>query len=68
MIVVSIVGILAAITIPAYIDYTIKSKMSEVTNAFDALATAVIEYHACKGYFPNNYAMANLIAIPSNYG
>ena len=54
MIVVAIVGILAAIAIPAYLDYTVKAKMSEVTNAFDALAQAACEYHTSMGTFPNN--------------
>jgi len=52
MIVVAIVGILAAIAIPAYLDYTVKAKMSEVTNAMDALAQAACEYHTSMGYFP----------------
>jgi prepilin-type N-terminal cleavage/methylation domain-containing protein len=59
MIVVAIVGILAAIAIPAYLDYTVKSKLSEVTAAMDALSTAASEYHASTGYFPletGNYA------------
>jgi type IV pilus assembly protein PilA len=67
MIVVAIVGILAAIAIPAYIDYTIKAKLSEVSNAFDALATAVSEYHASIGDWPK-YAGANLselVALPA---
>ena len=54
MIVVAIVGILAAIAIPAYLDYTVKAKMSEVTNAFDALAQAACEYHTSMGTFPND--------------
>lgn len=68
MIVVAIVGMLAALAIPGYVDYAVKSKLSEVTNAFDALATAVIEYHASTGYFPNNYPVANLASIPSTFG
>jgi type IV pilus assembly protein PilA len=52
MIVVAIVGILAAIAIPAYLDYTVKTKITEVTTAMDALAQAASEYHASAGYFP----------------
>jgi len=52
MIVVAIIGILAAIAIPAYLDYTVKAKMSEVTNAMDAIAQAACEYHTSMGYFP----------------
>ena len=54
MIVVAIVGILAAIAIPAYLDYTVKSKISEVTAAMDALSTSASEYHASAGFFPDN--------------
>jgi prepilin-type N-terminal cleavage/methylation domain-containing protein len=53
MIVVAIVGILAAIAIPAYLDYTVKTKITEVTTAMDALAQAASEYHASAGYFPD---------------
>ncbi len=43
MIVVAIIGILAALAIPAYIDYTIKTKISEVTTAMDALSQAAVD-------------------------
>jgi len=52
MIVVAIVGILAAIAIPAYLDYTVKAKLTEVSSAMDALGQAASEYHASAGYFP----------------
>jgi len=52
MIVVAIVGILAAIAIPAYLDYTVKTKLTEVSSAMDALGQAASEYHAAAGYFP----------------
>ncbi|MGI2854832.1 pilin [Shewanella algae] len=41
MIVVAIIGILAAIALPAYQDYTKKSKFSEVVTAVGAARTAV---------------------------
>jgi type IV pilus assembly protein PilA len=63
MIVVAIVGILAAIAIPAYIDYTIKAKISEVSNAFDALATAASEYHASMGFW-STQTPATLAGLP----
>ncbi len=41
MIVVAIIGILAAVALPAYQDYTLKAKFSEVTSVAQAYQTAV---------------------------
>ncbi len=41
MIVVAIIGILAAVAIPAYSDYTAKAKIANAISAADALKTAV---------------------------
>jgi type IV pilus assembly protein PilA len=41
MIVVAIIGILAAVAIPAYSDYTAKAKVSNAISAADSLKTAV---------------------------
>lgn len=43
MIVVAIIGILAAIALPAYQDYTARAKLSEVTLASSACRTAISE-------------------------
>jgi type IV pilus assembly protein PilA len=69
MIVVAIVGILAAIAIPAYIDYTIRARISEVAAGYDALGTALSEYHASNGFFPGaGYGLPNIASLPSTYG
>lgn len=52
MIVVAIIGILAAIAIPAYQDYTCRAKMSEAVNAASAAKTAVSEYLIATNNFP----------------
>jgi type IV pilus assembly protein PilA len=52
MIVVAIIGILAAIAIPAYQDYTIRSQVTEGLNLADALKTSVAEYYANNGTWP----------------
>jgi type IV pilus assembly protein PilA len=43
MIVVAIIGILAAVAIPAYKDYTLRAKMSEVVLAASACRTSITE-------------------------
>jgi type IV pilus assembly protein PilA len=43
MIVVAIIGILAAVALPAYKDYTVKAKMSEVVLAASGCRTAITE-------------------------
>ena len=44
MIVVAIIGILAAVALPAYSDYTARAKVSEVVLAASACRTSVTEY------------------------
>ncbi len=43
MIVVAIIGILAAVALPAYQDYTVRAKISEVVLAASACRTTVTE-------------------------
>ena len=52
MIVVAIIGILAAIAIPAYQDYTIRSQVTEGLNLAGAVKTAVAERYAQTGAWP----------------
>src|SRR5438876_10711524 len=52
MIVVAIVGILAAVALPAYQDYIVRSKMSEPTAAVAACKTSVSEFISAKGGIP----------------
>src|SRR5436190_613677 len=54
MIVVAIVGILAAIALPAYQDYTIRARVSEAAAAAGACKTAVAEYYASKNALPTS--------------
>jgi len=58
MIVVAIVGILAAIALPAYQDYVVRSKMSEPVAAIAACKTSVAEYASTKAAFPSSLAEA----------
>jgi len=52
MIVVAIIGILAAVALPAYQDYTVRAKMSEVVLAAGSCKTAVTEYLQSNQGFP----------------
>jgi prepilin-type N-terminal cleavage/methylation domain-containing protein len=68
MIVVAIIGVLAAIAIPAYKDYVNRAKMSEVVTAFDAISQGATEYHAAMGFFPSpSYNATNLAAFSNEY-
>jgi len=58
MIVVAIIGILAAIAIPAYQDYIVRSKVTELINAAGVCKTSVAEYYQTKGALPADVAAA----------
>ena len=54
MIVVAIIGILAAIAIPAYQDYIARAQMSEALSLTDGVKTAVAESYSSAGSCPDN--------------
>ncbi len=65
MIVVAIIGILAAIAIPAYQDYTIRSQLTEGLNLAGSVETGVAEYFANTGSFPTAMSMLGMTSDPS---
>ncbi len=62
MIVVAIIGILAAIAIPAYQDYTIRAQVSEGLSLSAAAKAAVAEYYQDQGAWPTDNTEAGLSA------
>ena len=65
MIVVAIIGILAAIAIPAYQDYTVRSQVTEGLNLASAVETGAAEYFANVGSFPTTLTAAGISSSPS---
>jgi type IV pilus assembly protein PilA len=62
MIVVAIIGILAAVAIPAYQDYTIRAKMTEAMSVASQAKTAVSEYYVSQGSMPDDQTEAGFDA------
>ena len=60
MIVIAILGILMAIAIPAYQDYTVRAKVSEGMNVAGAAKLAVAETRQTAGKWPANNKAAGL--------
>jgi type IV pilus assembly protein PilA len=68
MIVVAIIAILAAIAIPAYQDYVIRSQVAEGSSLAEGSKTAVAEFYSNKGYFPGSNASAGVSSPTSIIG
>ena len=66
MIVVAIVGVLAALAIPAYLDYVIRAKVSEPIGFLDAARLGVAEYYQTNSTMPNNATQAGLSTATLN--
>jgi type IV pilus assembly protein PilA len=66
MIVIAIIGILAAIAIPAYQNYTIRAQVTEGLTLADGWKTAIAEYYANTGNMPAT--TANLTGTTNSIG
>ena len=69
MIVVAIIGILAAVALPAYQDYTVRAKMSEVILAMSTCRTSITEIYQTGGSAPgaNAWGCENITGGSSKY-
>jgi type IV pilus assembly protein PilA len=66
MIVVAIIGILAAVAIPAYQDYIIRSKVSEGLSLAGGAKTAIAETRASEGRFMNGSNVSYNLALATS--
>ena len=67
MIVVAIIGILAAVALPAYQDYTVRAKISEVILAMSACRTSITEVYQTGGTAPGANAWGCESGVASRY-
>ena len=67
MIVVAIVGILAAIALPAYQDYIVRSRVSEALAAASSCKTSIAEYASNKSSLPGSLAESGCASSPTQY-
>jgi type IV pilus assembly protein PilA len=68
MIVVAIIGILAAVALPAYQDYTARSQVSEAIVLFEGPKGGISEYWSNKGVYPTTNGSAGVAAAASISG
>ncbi|HGN6256202.1 TPA: pilin, partial [Neisseria gonorrhoeae] len=66
MIVIAIVGILAAVALPAYQDYTARAQVSEAILLAEGQKSAVTEYYLNHGIWPENNASAGVASPPTD--
>jgi type IV pilus assembly protein PilA len=65
MIVIAIVGILAAIALPAYQDYTVRAKVSEAMVTLAEAKTTIAEFYSANNYLPDDAANAGINTNPN---
>ncbi len=68
MIVVAIIGILAAVAVPMYLDYAVRSQVAEGLNLSGGAKSAVTEFYQDRGVFPTNNAEAGVEAAANIQG
>ena len=68
MIVVAIIGILAAVALPAYQDYTKRARASEALSLMSGAKASVTEFYSSNNHFPTGNTSAGLASPASIAG
>ncbi len=68
MIVVAIIGILAAVALPAYRDYTVRAQVSEGLSLSGDIQVSIDDFYKHKGHLPTTSASAGLSLATSYFG
>ena len=67
MITVAVVAILVALSVPAYLDYTVRSKIAECINGSAVAKLGISEYRQSLGAWPNDLESAGLESAGRSY-
>lgn len=67
MITVAIIGILGAVAVPAYQDYTIRSQVTEGLSLASGAKVAVAEYYSNHGRYPETMADIGMVSSQGSY-
>ena len=65
MIVVAVIGFLATVALPAYQDYTVRTKIAEIMVFADSARTNLSDYYMSSGVMPGSAAEANINMDPN---
>jgi len=66
MIVVAIIGILAAVALPQYQNYTVRAKVSNLITAFESVKLCVTEQYATNSASMGDAIISSLCSVASN--
>ena len=63
MIVVAIIGILAAVAIPSYQDYTARAQVSEAISLASSYKSAMSEFYGMRGQWPTHLTVVGSVLV-----
>ena len=67
MIVVAIIGVMASVTIPSYLEYVARSKVAEVLSVSSNAKNAMTEYIITNGAYPSGATQAGIVLLKTTY-